>query len=171
MNRIKRGVGYCTNEDCDEQFKGTFLMNHNSDKFYCPSCRKNGQLQAEFGASCNEHPRYDEVRVEYEYDAREERYKAVAIVRDEGMWGGHWNKYTLRSPLIRTEKRALKVAEAILSNLNQRIGYVDDNGIPRTEEMVISWDSESYSHDLQRMAERIERMNDMTDDYKRAVKS
>ncbi len=46
----------------------------------------------------------------------------------------------LQSPLIKTEKRALKVAEAILANLNRYRGLLNDDEIPRTTEIIISFD-------------------------------
>ncbi|MFP6579236.1 MAG: hypothetical protein VCC02_05465, partial [Myxococcota bacterium] len=50
------------------------------------------------------------------------------------------NVYTLQSPLIKTEKRALKVAEAILANLNRYRGMLDSEEIPRTTEIILSFD-------------------------------
>ena len=48
--------------------------------------------------------------------------------------------YTLQSPLIKTEKRALKVAEAILANLNRYRGLLNGDEIPRTTEIILSFD-------------------------------
>ncbi len=60
-------------------------------------------------------------------------------MRDESLWGRN-NVYTLQSPLIKTEKRALKVAEAILANLNRYRGLLNGDDIPRTTEIILSFD-------------------------------
>jgi len=82
---------------------------------------------------------FKEVRVEFDYDLLEDKFRQLAIVRDESIWGTG-NKYLLKSPLIKTEKRALKVAEAILGNLQRWDDMFDGEGIPNTREFVISWD-------------------------------
>ena len=49
-------------------------------------------------------------------------------------------KRQVQSPLIKTEKRALKVAEAILANLNRYRGLINGDEIPRTTEILLSFD-------------------------------
>jgi hypothetical protein len=79
---------------------------------------------------------WKEARVEYNYDMTERRYRDLAIVRDESIWGPH-NSYTLYSPLIRTEKRALKVAENILANLQRYRGAeVGRDNVARMETVL-----------------------------------
>ena len=71
--------------------------------------------------------------------------------------GGN-NVYTLQSPLIKTEKRALKVAEAILANLNRYRGLLNSDDIPRTTEIILSFDDEfdEFSRKLQQLSKEWE---------------
>jgi len=124
---MKRGVGYCENTDCEDYAKGVFLLNH-GDTFYCPRCRQLGKVEKERGFYTGNSDIFKEVRVEYNFDPINGVYREIAIVRDESLWGRN-NVYTLQSPLIKTEKRALKVAEAILANLNRYRGLL--NGASR----------------------------------------
>ena len=114
---MKRGVGYCLETECEDYAKGTFLLNH-GNTYYCTRCRILGKIEAERGHYVGDTDIFKEVRVEYNYDVIHNAYQEIAIVRDESLWGRN-NVYTLQSPLIKTEKRALKVAEAILANLNR----------------------------------------------------
>ena len=135
MTSFRRGVGYCQNADCPDHLKGVFLINH-GDTFYCPTCRRYGMVVQEVGSAENQKEIFKEARIEYNYDPSRQVYQEIAIVRDNSILGPA-NIYVLRSPLIKTEKRALKVAEAILSNL-QRFGL--QNGAPRETETVLSLD-------------------------------
>ena len=123
MASMKRGVGYCENTDCEDYAKGVFLLNH-GDTFYCPRCRQLGKVEKERGFYTGNSDIFKEVRVEYNFDPINGVYREIAIVRDESLWGRN-NVYTLQSPLIKTEKRALKVAEAILANLNRYRGLLE----------------------------------------------
>ena len=62
------------------------------------------------------------------------------VEKERGFYTGRNNVYTLQSPLIKTEKRALKVAEAILANLNRYRGLLNGDDIPRTTEIILSFD-------------------------------
>ena len=44
MGRMKRGVGYCGETECEDYAKGVFLLNH-GDTFYCPRCRVLGKVE------------------------------------------------------------------------------------------------------------------------------
>jgi hypothetical protein len=134
--QMKRAIGYCKNSECEDHAKGIFLLNH-GDSFYCPRCREAGNVKPEYGFARDDSKIFKEVRVEFNYDAKEAKYKETAIVRDESIPGRH-NVYTLQTPLVKTERRALKVAEAILSNLN-RFG-IGDGGVPKTTEVILSFD-------------------------------
>jgi ribosomal protein S27AE len=136
MTNMKRGVGYCENTDCEDYAKGVFLLNH-GDTFYCPRCRQLGKVEKERGFYTGNTDIFKEVRVEYNFDPINSLYREIAIVRDESLWGRN-NVYTLQSPLIKTEKRALKVAEAILANLNRYRGLLNGDDIPRTTEIILS---------------------------------
>jgi len=138
MASMKRGVGYCEHTSCEDYAKGVFLLNH-GDTFYCPRCRQLGTVEKERGFYSGTSDIFKEVRVEYNFDPVNGTYREIAIVRDESLWGRN-NVYPLQSPLIKTEKRALKVAEAILANLNRYRGLLKGDEIPRTTEIILSFD-------------------------------
>ncbi len=156
---MKRAVGYCTTvgggsqgEGCEDYAKGVFLLNHGKT-FYCPRCRESGLVVAERGISNHtDGVPFKEVRVEFNYCAVNSRFKEIAVVRDESIWGSG-SKYTLFSPLIKTEKRALKVAEAILSNLQRYSELANADDIPRTTEIIVSFDEdiEKFSKEMERL--------------------
>lgn len=133
-NMMKRATGYCENTNCEDYAKGVFLLNH-GDTFHCPRCRYHGRIEAERGHYYGSADYFTEVRVEYNYDPITLRYREIAIVKDESLPSGC--TYTLHSPLIKTENRALKVAEAVLASLN-RFGLED--GIPKQHETLMSFD-------------------------------
>lgn len=153
MSGFRRGVGYCENVECQDYLKGVFLINH-GETFYCPSCRHYGMVVQEVGSADNSHEIFKEVRVEYNYDPSRKVYQEIGIVRDDSV-PFPANIYVLRSPLIKTEKRALKVAEAILSSL-QRFGIQD--GTPRQDETVLYFDDsrEEFSQKLQALRANLE---------------
>ncbi len=140
LARVKRGVGYCLDLECEEYTKGVFLLNHEG-QFFCPTCRMLGKIERERGFYTGVAEVFKEVRVEYNFDAIADTYREVAIVQDVSLWGRN-NVYTLQSPLIRTEKRALKVAEAILANLNRCPGFAADEDLPTASELVLSFDDD-----------------------------
>jgi hypothetical protein len=156
MARMKRGVGYCENTECEDYAKGVFLLNH-GDTFYCPRCRQLGKVEKERGFYTGNSDIFKEVRVEYNFDPIHGIYREIAIVRDESLWGRN-NVYTLQSPLIKTEKRALKVAEAILANLNRYRGLLSGDDIPRTTEIILSFDDdfEEFSKKLTQLSKEWE---------------
>jgi hypothetical protein len=59
------------------------------------------------------------------------------------------------SPLIKTEKRALKVAEAVLANLQRYAELVGGDEIPRSTEVVLTFDD-----DLNVFAEKMKKLGD-----------
>ena len=63
-----------------------------------------------------------------------------------------------QSPLIKTEKRALKVAEAILANLNRYRGLINGDDIPRTTEIILSFDDpfDEFSRKLKQLSKEWE---------------
>lgn len=167
---MKRGVGYCMqvgsseHEGCEDYSKGVFLLNH-GDRFDCPRCRMRGIVVPERGYTpilrsppgTNEAV-YKEVRVEYNYDPVAARYREIAIVRDESVEGSG-NKYVLMSPLIRTEKRALKVAESLLANLQRYANFLGDgdDDIPKVTEFILSFDDEApeFQRKLKALSEEL----------------
>lgn len=139
MKHMRRAVGYCmSSEDCDDYGKGVFLLNH-GDYFECVRCRIPGYIEKEKSHSQSNNPYYKEVRVEWDYCVLERRYKATAIVRDESA-PRDGNIYILYSPLIRTEKRALTVAESRMAQLDKLNGVPDVDEDIRMEPVLLSFD-------------------------------
>lgn len=154
--RMRRGVGYCQDPSCEEYGRGVFLLNHQGE-YRCPACREAGWLERERGAAQSQGELFKEVRVEYNFDPLSRTYRDVAIIQDVSIWGRS-NVYTLQSPLIRTEKRALKVAEAVLANLNRCPKEANGDGLPNTSEVVLSLDepSEEFRRKLRALARELE---------------
>lgn len=153
---MKRAVGYCENTECESYSKGVFLLNH-GDRFHCPQCRQGGFVEAERGFYTGNSDVFKEVRVEYNFDPLNHRYQEIGIVRDDSIWGAT-NTYTLQSPLIKTDKRALKVAEGILANLNRYRGLLNGDEVPRSTEIILSFDDnrQLFSDKLARIAKEWE---------------
>jgi hypothetical protein len=156
VSQMNRAVGYCENTDCEDFAKGVFLLNH-GDNFYCPRCRAHGHTEKEVGTYDGDGEIFKEVRCEYNFDPINRAYREIAIVRDESLWG-RCRVYTLKSPLIKTENRALKVSEAVLANLNRYRGLLEGDGIPRTTETVLSFDepAATFSSKLQSLSKEWE---------------
>lgn len=134
---MNRAVGWCTNERCDEIYKLVFLINH-GDKYFCAKCRGVGCIEneeAEIEKGLNDS--FKEVRVEFDWHAEDGEYHGVAIVRDElNPRGG---VYTFFSPLVRTNKRALRMAESMLASL-QLIENVTPQTQVRTLPLTVNFD-------------------------------
>jgi hypothetical protein len=135
---MTRAVGYCNNINCEDYVKGLFLLNHGST-FFCPRCRDEGFIEPERGFYEGNSDRWKEVRVEFNFNPLNHTYREIAIVRDESLQG-QCNVYTMQSPLIKTEKRALKVAESVLANLNVHNNILNSDDVPRGLETVLSLD-------------------------------
>jgi ribosomal protein S27AE len=113
---MKRAVGYCENIYCEDFGKGVFLLNH-GDTFYCPRCRDLGFVETEVSVDDDTHDGlYKTVRVEFNFNVCNKTYPEVAIVDIPELTEG--GTYTIKSPLIRTEQRALKVAESVIGHVN-----------------------------------------------------
>ena len=165
---MKRGVGYCENTDCEDYAKGIFLLNH-GNTFYCPRCRDLGFVEVERGSYSGNSDIFKEVRVEFNFDPLRKIYMETAIVIDDSLPGPH-NVYTLQSALIKTDQRALKVAEAVLGNLNRYRGLLQGEEIPRTSEVILSLDQdmESFSGKLAQLSEMWEESH-LVDKHRREV--
>lgn len=144
MSKLKRAVGICRTRDCQEFNKDVFLVNH-GEFFVCPKCRRGGLYKQEYGETLNTTSLdFYQVRVEFNYDPDQDRFRSVAIVTDESMPKEGGNVYTLKSALIRTDKRALELATALLGNLMHADTTVfDGSGIGRAKEHVLYFDNPS----------------------------
>ncbi len=136
---MKRAIGYCLHEECEDYAKGVFLLNYGT-RYFCSRCKQEGQIERETAhfRGDGEGKLFKEVRINYDFDPLVGKYHAVAIVRDDSIWGG--SSYIVNSPLIKTEKRALKVAESMLANL-QRVSAITQGEIIRTTESIICFDN------------------------------
>lgn len=157
--RYHRAVGYCENSDCVQKHRGVFLLN-NPGEFYCPCCREEGFVEAEEGSFSGNPEMFNEVRVEFDFAPADRTYSATAIVRDESL--GDVNQhgiphgvYVIRSPLVKTHVRALKVAESVLSTLSVYGGLDEKSELPRSSEVLLSFDKPraEFAKDLVRLSE------------------
>jgi len=117
MKMIK-AVGYCENLTCEDYVKGIFLLNqsHNTS-FYCPRCRQRGFKETESRIlNPGDVGLWREVQFEYNFDPLTKLYTEKATVTDESLpLTAGW--LLVKSPLVKTETRALKLAEGYLSAL------------------------------------------------------
>ena len=142
MSKLVRAVGICRSIECEDYNKDVFLINH-GDFFNCPKCRKLGIYKQEQGTTLNNTSLdFYQVRVEFNFDPDKNEFRSIAIVTDESMPKDGGNVYTLKSALIRTDKRALEVATALLGNLmNATTAIFDGSGISRPKEHVLYFDN------------------------------
>jgi ribosomal protein S27AE len=136
---IEGGMGYCQNADCGNP-DGVFLANA-GEAFFCGSCGKRGKVETERGFHTGKTGIFKEVRVEYNFDPTTGRYREVAIVRGDGL-PTSYDVYTLRSPLIKSKKRALRFAETLFLKLNHCRGQAGRSKMPRAGEIILSFDDD-----------------------------
>jgi hypothetical protein len=151
----KRGCGYCRDTECEDYAKGVFVLGDYDQKpFYCPRCRKTAHFELERTEYMNQEEVFKEVQVHYNFDSVCGCYREIAIVRDNAVVRPH-NHLKFFSPLIKTEPRALKVAEAILASV-QCQGVVSDDALRRSED-VLSFDDplDKFLSDLKVLGERL----------------
>jgi len=121
---LLRGVGYCQTPTCAEYLKGTFILGgpHNGVCTRCLSGHEDYErMYVEMERWERELPFvqiFTQVSVHYDFVPQKRLYQLTAVVRDTSLTGGITNTYQLWSPLIKTDKRALGVAESLLANLN-----------------------------------------------------
>jgi hypothetical protein len=139
-------VLYCTNADCDEAHKGIFVFGGGAtNPRYCPSCRLKLFAVME-STHCEGQAPYREARVQFNFDAAELRFRGLALVIDTTC-SPDGGVFHLDTALIRTEKRALVVAESWLSKL-QRFRVSTDPGSKAPKETVLRIDEPDFSSQL-----------------------
>ncbi len=125
-----RAAGFCENPECGDFHKGVFLLNQ-TDTFCCPGCRQMGFIEAEkktyrdLNGVDKQQAVYREARVKYDYKPNERKYGFTAVVSIPGMQRGA--VFEIASPLFRTERRALKLAEYALCTVNS--GRLNSDGL------------------------------------------
>lgn len=132
---MQRGVGICRTPDCRDYNKDVLLLENVPAKYICRQCMRHGITSREMGSCLSPtNMEFFQVRVEFNFHPVpgewEGKYRSLVIVTDETM-RKDGNVYTLRSPLIRTEKRALEVATALLANLmtDPESALISENGM------------------------------------------
>ena len=132
---MRRAVGYCTNPVCDDTWKENFLLGH-EESYQCVRCGLPGKIEREHGHVENSLRIFREVRFHYYYEPNIDKYMTIVAVSDDSLEEG--NVYHMFSPFVKTEGRALKMAESVLANLN--LGSAKEGALPSTTETVLSWD-------------------------------
>jgi hypothetical protein len=149
MITTKRAAGYCRYPDC-VKYAQTVRVHEQVEGFYCSRCRRPGHVERERHELRAGAGPYPEVRVVFGFDPVVEKYRKGVIVRADSLEGG-WGVYTLCSPLIRSKRRALKIAAEIVTRLNgspvysqQRPGVtgIGANELPQSTEVVLSFDDD-----------------------------
>lgn len=112
-----RGVGYCLNIKCEHYGKGTFLLNPKMlSHFKCALCKRNSDhIKIEKWWKEGTLNIYKRAVVEFDYSISDEKFHKIAVVEDDDVCIG--SEIRLQSPVITTDKRALVVAERLLSSV------------------------------------------------------
>ena len=114
----RQGIGYCRNPDCKSVNQAIFVTDR-EDSYRCQGCYLVGRIVLESGSFSNKTPYVRMVRVEYNYDTTQERYRSLAALWDPEIEEERTNVYTIKSPIIKSEKGAFRVAESVLVLLQQ----------------------------------------------------
>jgi len=143
-----RGVGYCHNQNCIDFVKGVFVMSYTVHPVYCNKCKREIEVVAERRDSAREDVIYASVEVDFDYNPMESRYMSKAIVSIEPKIRGETYHYS--SPLVKTEKRALKIAESLINIINT--GYfTNDSSISEESVLDLSKPDDEFKADLYRL--------------------
>lgn len=156
--RIERGIAYCENVHCEDYLKGCFLFMHEG-KWLCSRCNEySDHLLAERGIPDREgQVPFNAVRVEYCYEPAQKRYTEIVQLTDES-YQGPSGTYTLQAPLVKTPKRAAKMAESLLAILNEGVFLDDDlSSVPKSHERILSFDkpADEFRKDLEALEHRL----------------
>lgn len=115
MARLLRGVSFCLTEQCREWKIAKFYLAPDFTRvYYCHICGSPCEMVADTFDYTGGQP-FKQVRVEFDYDSVEHRYRQIAIVTNEDSAGT--GVHTFRTAMIKTQQRALEIATARLSNL------------------------------------------------------
>lgn len=145
---MTRGVGFCKTEGCEKFNQGVFIYSHDlKPGHFCNTCKCSGYVvKEEYSVKMTGDMTFWQVRVEFEYrpslvaNTTAGKYHGLAVVSDTSMSQDH-NIYTLKSPLIATEKRALTVATTTLGGLLQNpVRMLEANLGAKPQESIIDFD-------------------------------
>jgi len=146
-----RGVGYCENIECNSYLKGVFLLD-SWKKFYCPGCRRQGWVEVErhedhFNNDAD-FPVYNLIRVHFDFNPTNRTYLEIALVSiNELKYGA---EYEIWSPLIKTEERALKVAEFVICSLNSGNKALDGKF---SNEFVMNFETDNWNDQIKTLSQ------------------
>lgn len=149
-----RAVGFCKNERCIKCYAGVFLSSYKRNFFSCASCGRQGHVEHERSIKTNKTINilaYREVKVHFSFDPEKHKYDSIAIVSINELNKGA--TYELFTPFVHTEQRALKVAETILSSLNN--GSMNREG-SLTQETVLNLDQKDWDKQLKSLTKKLE---------------
>jgi hypothetical protein len=132
--------GYCLNEECAEFCKGVFLQG-TAGVYHCFRCRTDGIAETEkHWPSRYDSLEFNQVRLEYNFWAPENRYRDICIITDESR-DKPANAWNMMSPNVKTEKHAKKVATDVLAYLQRADSTIfEPNIIIRNTEIMLSFD-------------------------------
>ncbi len=113
--RLLRGVSFCSTESCDQWKNPRFHLAPDFTRDYrCHKCGAPCEMVCDTFDYKGGQP-FKQVRVEFDWDSVEHRYRQIAIVTNEASEGV--GVHTFRTAMIKTQQRALEIATARLSNL------------------------------------------------------
>ena len=133
MSGKRRGVAFCVNSECD-CFAKLRSYRHLPDEYDCPRCGTPGHVERERGIKQPGTSIFDEVRVEFDFDPEQRIYRDSVRLRDRRLLGKH-DVYTLQSPLVKTRAQALRVAAAVMKQLNERLARAKRH-VPGRDELI-----------------------------------
>ena len=142
------------NEECQEYYKGVFLLNQL--QFSCGKCGNKTLVVSETAHILNKNVEFCEVRVEFNYDPFALKYRGLAIIHDDSPeLPKDANVLTVCSPLIKTDKRALRMAESYLAQM--LLTPAIDSEIPHIRETILDFDNpiEKIKKDLEELHYRL----------------
>lgn len=151
-DKFERGVGYCENVECEDYLKSQFLFMHEGKDFKCDKCHQHStHMVAERGIPEREGMvPFASIRVEYCYEPAKKRFEEIVVITDES-YEGPSGIYTILNPLCKTPRRAERIAEAMLTVINEGVFLDEDlSTTPKHLERILSFDKsrEEFRKDL-----------------------
>jgi hypothetical protein len=144
-----RDIAWCINTGCKEFSKKK--LSSSEANWICSKCKLPGGYVKERAIDEDTHNGvYKTVRVEFNYDVLERRYREIAIVDIPSLRSG--GIYTQCNPFCSTEKRALDIGTTLICSLN--CGSKEDGVLGQT---IISLDAdrEHFSAALEALGEKL----------------
>lgn len=148
VSPASRAILICGNSNCPCWGRQAFLLGYQENAL-CSGCHQPAYVEPETKEVLGSSPIFREVRVRFDFDSHSHTYRQTALVKDHSIPEGEGSVFILSSPLIKTERRALTVAEVFLGSLHRRSDpyFVD---VPLTE-TILSFDvpREKFAEDCE----------------------